>query len=164
MNTIKFFHPEETFTYHVDKCFCKVVYSGKQHQLLVEIHSTDSLDHVEDDSLQNDFAQVTLSIDDFPIQFESVEDLVGKNIEIPQCYVEIEDEEGEIEEYYYTNVSFSDDFFEADNNSLEFYQNEAGVLCLKWKGEVQDFTEESNDFIPFELDCVFLPHVEDDRD
>src|SRR5690606_12915764 len=108
MKTIKFFHPEETFTYHIEKCFCKVVFSGKQHQLLVEIHSTDSLDHVDDDSLQNEFSQVTLYVDDFPIQVESVEELVGQTIKIPNSYDEIEDEDGEIEEIYYTNVNFDE--------------------------------------------------------
>jgi hypothetical protein len=155
MKTIKFFHPEETFTYHIEKCFCKVVFSGKQHQLLVEIHSTDSLDHVDDDSLQNDFSQVTLYIDDFPIAVESVEDLVGQTIEIPTSYEEIEDEDGEIEEILYTSVNFSDGNFEADNNTLSFFQDENGIVCLKWKGEVQDFTEESDDYIPFELSCAF---------
>lgn len=155
MKTIKFFHPEETFTYHIEKCFCKVVFSGKQHQLLVEIHSTDSLDHVDDDSLQNDFSQVTLYIDDFPISVETVEDLVGQTIEIPTSYEEIEDEDGEIEEILYTSVNFSDGNFEADHNTLSFFQDENGIVCLKWKGEVQDFTEASDDYIPFELNCAF---------
>lgn len=158
MKTIKFFHPEETLTYYIEKCFCKVVFSGKQHQLLVEIHSTDSLDHVDDDSIQNDFAQVTLYIDDFPIQAESVEDLVGQSLSIPNSYEEIEDEDGEIEEISYTNINFDEGNFESDQNQLSFYKDESGTVCLKWKGEVQDFTEESDDFIPFEVDCAFSAH------
>ena len=151
MKTIQFFHPEETFTYHIEKCFCKVVYSGNQHQLLIEIHSTDGLDHVEDDSLQNDFAQVILSVDDFPVNVISPDELAGKNFEIPECYMEIEDEEGEIEEIYYTNVNFSDENFEADENQLSFFKDNSGTLCLKWKGKVQDFTEESDELIPVVL-------------
>lgn len=157
MKTIKFFHPEETFTYYIEKCFCKVVYSGKEHQLLIEIHSTDELDHVEADSLQNDFAQVILSVDDFPVSFSSPSELVGKSIEIPLCYVEQEDEDGDMEEVFYTNVSFMDEDFEADSNHLTFFKDASGNLCLKWKGEVQDFTEGSDDSIPFEVECAFLP-------
>ncbi len=164
MKTIKFFHPEETFTYYIEKCFCKVVYSGKQHQLLIEIHSTDELDHVEDDSLQNDFAQVILSVDDFPVPFSSPSELVGKSIEIPLCYVEQEDEEGEMEDIFYTNVNFSDENFEADQNHLSFYKDDSGTLCLKWKGKVQDFTEASDEYIPFELDCAFVPASFDERE
>lgn len=164
MKTIKFFHPEETFTYHIEKCFCKVVYLGKQHQLLIEIHSTDDLDHVEDDSLQNDFAQVILSVDDFPVQVASHEDLSGQTFEIPLSYVEIEDEEGEIEEIFYTNVNVSDENFESDENHLSFFKDHSGTLCLKWRGKVQDFTEESDEMIPFELECAFSPASFEDRD
>lgn len=164
MKTIKFFHPEETFTYYIEKCFCKVVYSGKQHQLLIEVHSTDDLDHVEVDSLQNDYPQVILSVEDFPVPVSTPGDLVGKTFEIPECYAEMEDEEGEIEEIYYTNVNFSDENFEADNNHLSFFKNDAGTLCLKWKGKVQDFTEDSDDYIPFEVECVFKPASFEERD
>ena len=164
MKTIKFFHPEETFTYYIEKCFCKVVYSGQQHQLLIEIHSGDSLDHVEDDSLQNEFPQVIFSVDDFPVNINSVNELNGKTIEIPNCFVEIEDEEGEIEEFFYTNIHFSEDDFEADNNQLNFFKNESGTLCLKWKGEVADFTEQTDDYIPFEIECAFVPQKIEERD
>jgi|SRR5690606_2412672 len=157
MKTIKFFHPEETFTYYIDKCFCKVVYSGKQHQLLIEIHSTEDLDHVEADSLQNDFPQVILSIDDFPVAVTSKEELAGKSLEIPTSFVEIEDEEGEIEEIYYTSINFTDDMLDAEANHLQFYKDDSGNLCLKWKGEVADFTEKTEEFIPFEVECKFTP-------
>ena len=164
MKTIKFFHPEETFTYYIQKCFCKVVYSGQQHQLLIEIHSTDDLDHVEADSLQNDFPQVVLSVDDFPVNVNSVNELNGKTVEIPECYAEIEDEEGELEEFFYTNINFLEDDFEADNNELAFFKNESGTLCLKWKGEIADFTGQSGDSIPFEAECAFVPQKIEDRD
>ncbi|MFV0305563.1 MAG: hypothetical protein ACK5IC_08805 [Moheibacter sp.] len=164
MKTIKFFHPEDTLTYHIDKCFCKVVYSGKQQQLLIEIHSTDDLDHVEGDSIQNDFAQVSLFVDDFPVAVSELEELEGKTVQIPNSFVEIEDEEGDLEEFYYATVSFSDENFEADSNQLSFYKDESGTMCLKWSGKVQDFTEEGNELIPFELDCTFLPHKFEERD
>jgi hypothetical protein len=157
MKTIKFFHPEETFTYYIEKCFCKVVYSGKQHQLLIEIHSTEDLDHVEDDSLQNDFPQVVLTIDDFPVSVASKEELAGKTLEIPVSFVEIEDEEGELEEIYYTSANFSDETYDADANQLHFSKDNSGNLCLKWKGKVADFTEQSEEFIPFEVECTFAP-------
>lgn len=157
MKTIKFFHPEETFTYHIEKCFCKVIYSGNQHFLLVEIQSNDELDHVEGDSLQNEFFQVTLNIDDFPVEAKSTEELVGLTIEIPKSYVEIEDEEGETEEIYYTNANFIDDDYETINNKLYFQKDNSGTLCLNWKGEVFDFTNETDQNIPFEVNCVFTP-------
>lgn len=164
MKTIKFFHPEETFVYYVEKCFCKVVYSGQQYQLLVEIHSTDDLDHVEDDAIQNNFPQVMLSVDDFPVKFKSTDELSGNTIEIPLCYAEIEDEEGDISEFYYTNVNFSEDDFESDNNSLSFFKDRSGTLCLKWKGEVEDFTDESDDYIRFEVECAFSDFSKEERD
>lgn len=164
MKTIKFFHPEETFTYYIDKCLCKVIYSGQQHQLFIEIHSTDELDHVEDDALQNEFPQVILSVDDFPISITSREDLENKEVIIPNSYVELEDEEGELEEFYYTNVNFSDENFESDNNQLSFTCDPSGILCLKWKGEVQDFTEQTDDYIPFEVECAFVPQKIEERD
>lgn len=164
MKTIKFFHPEETFTYYIEKCFCKVVYSGQQHQLLIEIHSSDDLDHVEDDSLQNDFPQVVMSIDDFPLHVSSVDELNGKTVEIPTSYVEVEDEDGELADVFYTTINFSEDSFEADNNKLTFSKDESGNLCVNWKGEVFDFTEESDELIPFEVSCAFVPQKIEDRD
>lgn len=164
MKTIKFFHPEETFTYFVNKCFCKVVYSDKKHHLFIEIFSSDNLDHVEEDAIQNNFPEVVISIDDFPINLQSVDQLVGQTIEIPYSYEEKENEEGEMEDVYYTTFNFSDELFEADENRLEFSQNQAGQLCLKWSGKIQDFTEETEDYFPFELECVFSEPELDDRD
>lgn len=164
MKTIKFFHPEETFTYYVEKCFCKVVFSGKQHYLLIEIQSNDDLDHVEADSLQNDFPQVILSIDDYPVEFHELDELIGQTIEIPNSYEEVEDEEGEIDEIYYTNANFDDDDYEVINNTLQFFKNENGDLCVKWKGEIMDFTENTDEMIPFEINCAFVPKKEEIAD
>jgi len=159
MKTIKFFHPEDTFTYFIEKCFCKVIYSGNQHLLLIEIHSNDDLDHVEGDSLQNDFPQVILSVDDFPVDVNSLEELDGLTIQIPTSYVEAEDEEGDVVEYYYTNANFVDDNYEVDSNSLQFFKDANGILCVKWTGEIPDFTEETDEMIPFEINCAFLPQM-----
>ena len=78
MKTIKFFHSEETFNYQIEKALCKVVFQGNKKCLLVEIHSNDDLEQVEGDSLQNDYPQLSLFIDDFPLDVESVEELNGK--------------------------------------------------------------------------------------
>ncbi|CAM3268991.1 hypothetical protein NZD85_11385 [Empedobacter stercoris] len=155
MKTIKFFHPDETFNYNIEKSLCKVVFQGNKKCLLVEIHSTDDLEHVEGDSLQNDFPQLSLFIDDFPLDVESVEELNGKKVSIPYGFAEEEDEEGEIVEVYYTSLNVSEEDFETVNNDLAFSVNEKGVLTLNWKGEVQDFTEESDGDIPFEINCSF---------
>lgn len=155
MKTIKFFHQEETMTYHIEKCFCKVVLSNKQHLLIIEIHSNDDLYHVDEDALQNHYPQVSLFLDDFPVAFKNKTELIGQEIEIPKCYVEIKNEDGETEEIFYTDVKVLEDDFESDSNVLNFFRNDAGNLCLNWKGETQDFTENSDDMIPFELECEF---------
>lgn len=164
MKTIKFFHPEETFTYYIEKCFCKVVYSGQQHQLLIELHSNDDLDHVDDDSLQNEFPQVIMSIDDFPLSVTSIDELDGQTIEIPTSYVEIEDEDGELADVYYTTLNFSESKFESDNNKLTFFKDETGTLCVSWKGDAVDFTEETDELIPFEVSCAFIPQKIEEKD
>lgn len=150
--TIKFFHPEETFVYKIDKSFCKVVYLKKKNCLVLEIESTEDLDHLEEDSLQNEFPKVIFNIDDFPIDVENKKALFGKTYEIPESTIEVEDEEGEIEEIYYTNLSVNEDDYEINNNKLEF-SNKKGKLHLSWTGEVEDFTEESDDVINFEISC-----------
>ncbi|RLZ09255.1 hypothetical protein [Faecalibacter macacae] len=155
MKTIKFFHPEETFNYKIEKSLCKVVYQGDKQVLLIEIHSTDELEHVEDDSIQNEFPQLSLFIDDFPLDVESAEELNGKTIEIPYGFAEEEDEDGELHEVYYTSLNVSEEDYEVVGNKLTFSINEKGVLSLNWKGQVQDFTEETSDDIPFEINCTF---------
>ncbi|HEY4539900.1 MAG TPA: hypothetical protein VIG94_07825 [Faecalibacter sp.] len=155
MKTIKFFHPEETFNYNIEKSLCKVVYQGDKQVLLIEIHTTDELDHVEDDSLQNDYPQLSLYIDDFPMDVASTEELTGKTISIPYGFTEEEDEDGEIHEVYYTSLNVSEGDYEAVDNVLDFSINENGILSLKWTGSVQDFTEETDGDIKFEVNCVF---------
>ena len=153
--TIKFFHPEETFVYNVDKSFCKVVYLKKKNCLVLEIESNEDLDHLAEDSLQNEFPKVVLNIDDFPIDVNSKKNLPGKNYEIPESTVEEEDEEGELEEIYYTNLSVNEDDFELINNHLKFSEKN-GKLQVLWTGEVDDFTEETDDLIKFEVKCSLV--------
>lgn len=155
MKTIKFFHPDETFNYKIEKSLCKVVFQRNKKCLLVEIHSTDELEHVEGDSLQNDFPQLSLFIDDFPLDVDSIEELNGKKVSIPYGFAEEEDEEGETVEVYYTTLNVSEEDYETVNNELSFNINEKGILTLTWKGEVQDFVEESENDIPFEIECTF---------
>lgn len=155
MKTIKFFHPDETFIYKIEKSLCKIVFQGNKRCLLVEIHSTDELEHVEGDSRQNEFPQLSFFIDDFPLDAESVEQLNGKKVAIPYGFAEEVDEEGETVEVYYTTLNVSEEDHETVNNELSFNINEKGLLTLSWKGEVQDFIDESENDIPFEIECTF---------
>ena len=155
MKTIKFFHPEETFNYKIEKSLCKVVYQGDKQVLLLEIHSSDELDHIEDDAIQNEFPQLSLFIDDFPLDVESAEELNGKTISIPYGFTEVEDEDGDLHEVYYTTLNVSEGDYETVENELSFQLTEQGILSLNWKGKVQDFTEETSDDIPFEVSCTF---------
>lgn len=155
MKTIKFFHPEETFNYNIEKSLCKVVYQGDKQVLLIEIHSTDELEHVEADSLQNEFPQLSLFIDDFPIEVDSAAELNGKTIDMPYGYAEVEDEDGELQDVYYTSLRVSEEDYETVDNKLTFSINEKGILSLKWTGKAQDFTEETEEDITFEVNCSF---------
>ncbi|MEG0187598.1 hypothetical protein [Algoriella sp.] len=155
MKTIKFFHSDETLNYKIERSLCKVVFQGNKKCLLVEIHSNDDLEHVEGDSLQNEFPQLSLFIDDFPLDVESVEQLTGKKVSIPYGFAEEEDEEGELVEVYYTSLNVSEDDYETVNNELNFSVNDKGILTLNWKGEVQDFTQNTEGDIPFEIECTF---------
>lgn len=153
---IKFYHPEETFVYNIKKSFCKVVFQNKKYILILEIESTDDLDHVEEDSLQNEFPEVIFNVDDFAISFESIDDLVGKTIEIPFSFEEKEDAEGEKEELYYTNLNVNDEEdLETDENSLHFSKDNDDNLQLTWRGFCDDFTNTSNERMKFKVVCTF---------
>ena len=67
---LKIYHPEETLKYHIKSSYCKAVYSNKKHFLDVEIITDDSLDHVDDDSLQYNYPQLSMNIIEFPIDEE----------------------------------------------------------------------------------------------
>ena len=73
----------------------------------------------------------------------------------PHLWVEEEDEEGELVEVYYTSLNVSEDDYETVNNELNFSVNDKGILTLNWKGEVQDFTQNTEGDIPFEIECTF---------
>lgn len=154
--TIKFFHPEETFTYTIDKCFCKVVYLKKKNCLILEIESTEDIEHLEEDSLQNEYPKVILNIDDFPVNVQDKNQLIGKTIQIPIGTDEIQDEDGEIDEVYYTNLMVNEDDLEINSNVLNFSKDKKGVLSVHWTGEVIDFTDTMDDTLRFEVKCSFV--------
>ena len=141
---LKIYHPEETLKYHINSTYCKSVYNNKQHFLEVEIITDDSLDHVDDDSLQYNFPQLRLNISDFPIE---TEELTGKSFEI-----------SDTDEDTYTEVDLYDDeeafLF---NSTLSYDQNAEGQLQLCWQGEITDFYTGSDEPIPFKLKCHFKP-------
>lgn len=156
-NTIKFFHPDEEFLYFIEKSLVKVVYQNKENRLLLEIHSNEDLDHLETDALQNEFPQVSLEIEDFPIQFSNVEQLNDQTIDIPEGYVEQEDEDGNLVEFFYSSIYLEDEDLTAEKNTLKFSKNDDGILCVAWNGLVEDFTGTSDEMIPFKLLCEFKP-------
>ncbi|NML68934.1 hypothetical protein HHL23_03880 [Chryseobacterium sp. RP-3-3] len=139
---LKIYHPEETLKYNIRNTYCKAVYSNQQHFLEVEIVTDDSLDHVDDDSLQYNFPQLSLEIFDFPIDSKDIE---GKLIKI-----------NDSEEETYTEVDLFDDedAFIYDNELL-FETNEEGELQVIWKGTIDDFYTGSDTPIPFRLKCEF---------
>ncbi|KIA89245.1 hypothetical protein [Kaistella jeonii] len=143
---LKIYHPEETLKYHIKSSYCKAVYSNKEHFLEVEIITDDSLDHVDDDSLQYNFPQLSLNIIEFPIEEE---ELVGKNIKITDT-----------SEDNYTEVDLFDDedayLYESE---LSFDRNSENELQLLWKGTIDDFYTGSGEPIPFKMKCHFKPDV-----
>lgn len=141
---LKIYHPEETLKYHIKSTYCKAVYSNMEHFLEVEIITDDSLDHVDDDSLQYHFPQLSLNITEFPIDDA---ELTGKSFAV-------EDTDDEV----YTEVNlFDDEDAFLHQNDLSFDQNSEGELQLFWKGAIDDFYTGSDEPIPFKLKCHFKP-------
>lgn len=139
---LKIYHPEETLKYNIKSTYCKAVYSNEQHFLEVEIITDDSLDHVDDDSLQYNFPQLSLNVFDFPIDSG---ELLGNTFNI-----EDSDEET------FTEVDlFDDEDAYLYNNELTFDKNESGDLQLIWQGNIDDFYTGSDEPIPFKLKCHF---------
>lgn len=138
---LKIYHPDETLKYHIKSTYCKAVYSNQQHILELEVNTSEDLDHVDDDSLQYNFPQLSFDIFDFPV---SNSELAGQTLQI-------DDSEDE-----YTEVDLHDDE-EAFlyRNELCFSRDDEGVLQLNWKGEIDDFYTGSDDPIPFKLKCNF---------
>lgn len=139
---LKIYHPDETLKYHIQTTYCKAVYSNTQHFLEVEIITDDSLDHVDDDSLQYRFPQLSMNVYEFPIEDDQVE---GKTFEI-----------NDSDDETFTEVDlFDDEDAFLYQNELSFANNENGDLELFWKGEITDFFTGSDETIPFKLKCNF---------
>lgn len=139
---LKIYHPEETLKYHIKSTYSKAVYSNQKHFLEVEIITDDSLDHVDDDSLQYRFPQLSMNVYEFPIDDDQVE---GKTFEI---------DDSEDETFTEVNLFDDEDAF-LYQNELSFTQNENRDLELLWKGEITDFYTGSDETIPFKLKCNF---------
>lgn len=139
---LKIYHPEETLKYHISSTYCKAVYLNSKNFLEVEIITDDTLDHVEDDSLQYNFPQLSLDVFEFPIDSNELE---GKTFRIEDT-----------DEETYTEVDLYDDeeayLYE---NELSFSKDEDDVLQLFWQGKIDDFYTGSEDPIPFKLKCHF---------
>lgn len=141
---LKIYHPEETLKYHIKSTYCKAVYSNMEHFLEVEIITDDSLDDVDDDSLQYNFPQLSFNITEFPI--DSAE-LQGKSFSVTDTDDDV-----------YTEVNLYDDedaFLH--QNHLSFDHNSEGELQVLWKGSIDDFYTGSDEPIPFQLKCHFKP-------
>ena len=139
---LKIYHPEETLKYNIKNTYCKAVFNNNQHVLEVEIITDDSLDHVDDDSLQYNFPQLSLNVFEFPI---SSSDLIN------QTYL-INDSDDET----YTEVDlFDDEEAYIYDNSLTFGQDENKDLELIWQGKIDDFYTGNTEPILFKLKCSF---------
>ncbi|MGV4414719.1 hypothetical protein [Chryseobacterium sp. T1] len=139
---LKIYHPDETLKYHIRNTYCKAVYINAQNILEVEIITDDSLDHVDDDSLQYNFPQLSFKISDFPINSDELQN---------QSFT-IEDNDDES----YTEVDLYDDedaFLY--QNDLKFNLDEDQNLQLFWTGEISDFYTGSDEPIVFKLKCHF---------
>lgn len=139
---LKIYHPDETLKYDIKSSYCKAVYSNKQHFLEVEIITDDSLDHVDDDSLQYNFPQLSFNIYDFPINSGNID---GKTFNI---------EDSEDDSFTEVNL-FDDEEAYLYDNELVFSKNEAGVLQVFWQGSIDDFYTGLQKPVPFKLKCHF---------
>lgn len=139
---LKIYHPDETLKYHIKSTYCKAVYSNSQHFLEVEVITDDSLDHVDDDSLQYNFPQLSLNIFDFPIEDSDIE---GKTFTVSDSADET-----------YTEVNlFDDEEAYLYDSELAFSKNEEEALQLVWKGQIDDFYTGSDEPVSFKLKCNF---------
>ncbi len=139
---LKIYHPEETLKYHIKSTYCKAVYINSKIFLEVEVITDDSLDHVDDDSLQYNFPQLSFDIFDFPIDSNELE---GKTFTVEDT-----------EEETYTEVDLYDDedayLYESQ---LTFSKDENDELQLLWKGKINDFYTGSDEHLMFKLKCNF---------
>ena len=143
---LKIYHPEETLKYHLRSTYCKAVYSNMEHFLEIEIITDDSLDHVDDDSLQYNFPQLSLKVIEFPL---TDAELVGKNFLIT-------DNEDDI----YTEVNlFDDEEAFLYESKITFEKDAENELHLLWQGTIDDFYTGSDEPIAFKLKCHFKPDI-----
>ncbi|MCG2793739.1 MAG: hypothetical protein L6262_09385 [Weeksellaceae bacterium] len=141
---LKIYHPEETLKYFIKNTYCKSVYINAQNFLEVEIITDDALDHVDDDSLQYQFPQLSLDVIEFPV---ASPDLKGHTFLIDDTADEV-----------FTEVDlFDDEEAFLFDNELKFDTNEDGDLQLCWTGQITDFYTGAGDPIPFKLKCHFRP-------
>ena len=139
---LKIYHPEETLKYHIKSTYCKAVYINSKIFLEVEVITDDSLDHVDDDSLQYNFPQLSLDVFDFPIDSNELE---GKTF-----IIEDTDEET------FTEVDlYDDEDAYLYNNQLSFSKDENDELQLIWQGKIDDFYTGSEEQLLFKLKCHF---------
>ena len=139
---LKIYHPDETMKYHLKSTYCKAVYQNQKHLLELDIISDDSLDHVDDDSLQYNYPQIALEIFEYLLPGEELDKLT------------ITMSEEDAAEHTEVDIFDDDDAYLLDNE-LSFTRDESGVLYLVWKGAINDFYTNSEHAIPFKLKCDF---------
>ncbi len=160
---ISFFLEDETLQYLIKQSYGKVLHQNNQNVFLFEIESTDDLEHVEGDSLQNNYPEITLTIEDFPIDCKDMEELLNQEIAIPHSVGEIENELDEKVEIYYTNLNLSDEEdLETNDNEISFYMDDENELCILWKGKCDHF-QNADEIIPFEVNCK-LNYKKEEKD
>ncbi|WP_373708115.1 hypothetical protein [Kaistella sp.] len=108
----------------------------------VEIITDDSLDHVDDDSLQYNFPQISMNVFDFPIEDS---ELVGKSFAM---------RDSDADNFIGVDLFDDEDAFLTESK-LSFKNDATGELELFWEGNITDFYTGSNQPIPFKLKCNF---------
>ena len=108
----------------------------------VEIITDDSLDHVDDDSLQYQFPQISMTVFDFPMEDA---ELAGKCFEL---------KDSEADNFTGVDLFNNEDVFLTDTK-LSFKNDAAGELELFWEGSLTDFYTGADQPIPFKLKCNF---------
>ena len=139
---LKIYHPDETLKYHIRSSYCKAFYSNTQHFLEVEIMTDDSLDHVDDDSLQYQFPQISITVFDFPMEDA---ELAGKCFDL---------KDSDADNFTGVDLFNNEDVFLTDTK-LTFKNDAAGELELFWEGSLTDFYTGADQPIPFKLKCNF---------
>lgn len=161
--TITIFHPDEDLEYQIDKGLCKVVWEEGNSTLLIETESTEDLHEVEEDSIQNDYPKIALTVEDVVIDFKDRAELEGQTISIPKGTEELEDEHGEMYKLNYTTlyVEELDEKFETFNNHVSFLKVTEGFR-ITWKGSCEDFYTQGDTPIQFSVEAMLIEAKEED--